>query len=176
MENTKVLKIDPIFKDLKNLPPDDNCWVVIDVSSEHGAKVSYINPNSVEENGDPFSNDSEGFKYFAEYIIGENFKYGDENSSQISISDKIATASGATGSIEEDFDEDSKKTFNISVGNAQIIEIHNGIELSKIPQIIKSNLKEIESLEREAANDASDSDSLRKDPYKYYGVSRSDFF
>lgn len=171
MINKKEIEAEPLFateeQKAKGLCHDS--WVIITASSEEKQQVFYFNPSVDTE-------DYENFKEFVESEMDDFCCPGDDPQINKSIKDNYGTISGYTGKIENDYDEDSRKEFKTAVGQAAIMDFHKGgITKEKLPEILNSMKKDLEGLISQGASSAQDGSDFQSNPYKYYGVRRSDF-
>lgn len=150
---------------------DQTCWVAIDTSSSEKTKVIFYNPGQAKPD-----EDFEKFEDFAKYIFEENFKVGKDGPVETDINPNKCTKSACDVKEVGDFCEDLGKSFSTLQADGQIIDVYKGISLEKLPELIKVAQKDLENMEESAKSDYAESADLASDPYRYYGVRRSDFF
>jgi hypothetical protein len=170
--NKKDIQAEPIFgsEEQKAKGFCETSWVMISASSSESTSVFYFNPDVDPE-------EYEDFNHFVEANMDEFYCEGDNVTKTKSIKDNFATISGYDGSMEEDFDEESGKSWQAPVGTAAIMEFHKGgVNQEKLKELIKTVHKDLDDLVSQGAYEAGDSYQYHKDPYKYHGVSRKDFF
>lgn len=169
----KTITPKPIFEALEKENPKgltDTSWVIISASSGEKTEVLFFNPESSPE-------EYESFKDFVEANMDDFYCKGDNVEKTKKIEDNFATISAYSGDMEEDFDEDSGKSWTAPVGYGAIMDFYKGgINLDKLPELVAKMEKDLDNLESEGAYEAKDSHDFQKDPYAYYGVSRRDFF
>ena len=158
---------------IERMTLEEGSWILIDAQSTEETKVVFFNPKQ-----DPEINteDALTFKNFAEYYFDENFQHSIRDGANMDFKENIAYAAGAKATQDEDYDEDSHRSFKIWVADAQVINVYKDLKLENIPEMIKKTEKEVEEVEKEEIEAAQDNADFQKDPYAYYGVRRSDFF
>ncbi len=174
MKKQKDIDIKPYFdcEEQTNIGLTQESWVVIQSSTEEATKVFYFNPKG---NPDEF----ETFEDFVECFKENDFYLKDsDNIEQTESKNKnYISLSATSSSMEDDFDEETGKSWQEAVGRALIADIYNGgISKDNLPEKIKTLEKSVDDLARDAAEAEADSESYRRDPYAYYGVRRSDFY
>lgn len=172
MKNEKEIILEPIFasKEQKAKGLSDESWLILTASTEEKPKVFYFNPSV-----DP--TEYENFKHFVESNMEDFSSPGGKESTTKVIKDDYATICGYSGSMEDDCDEESRKSFKVAVGKGAIMEFHKGgVNEEKLIELVKAIKKDLENLESEGAYQAKDNADFQADPYKYHGVRKSDFF
>jgi hypothetical protein len=152
---------------LANMTYDEDCWLIIDCRTGDTPYVSYYNPKQDQDK------EYETFKDFAQNYIENEF--GGFDNSQIEYKEKTASARGCKVEEDEDYDEESRRSWKIWVPEGQIVKVMTGIKLENIPQEIKKVSKELDDMERDEVSNAKEAAEERKDPYAYRGLSRRDF-
>lgn len=148
---------------------DASSWLAINVKSHEKAEVTFYTASQDEE--ETFEN----FQEFSNFIFDENFGISKNDTEVIKdINDKKSTISGCVVKEEEDYE--GSKVFKILVSDGQIIDIYQNIAFENIKDLVKESKKALNLLEESEKELFSESKEYRKDPYAYYGVSRSDFF
>jgi hypothetical protein len=172
MNSKNKIKTEPLFasEEQKAKGFCEESWFFISASSDDETKVYYFNPSIDKE-------EYQDFKEFVESNMEDFCCPGDTDKPNKTIKDNYATISNYSGTMEEDFNEDSRKTFKVAVGKAAIMEFHKGgVSEEKLDEIVKNIHKDLGNLESEGAHVAAESHEYHKDPYAYYGVSKKDFF
>lgn len=171
MKNTKE-KIIPFFdcEEQTKVGLTSESWVIIASSSIEQTQVIYFNP---KENPDEF----ESFDSFVECYKENEFYLSDSNENVENKYKNFTTLIATSTSLEDDFDEDSGKSWQVTVGKAIVSDIYNGgITKENLDEKIKATEKSVDEAVDEAIYEENDAQSYRKDPYAYYGVKRSDFY
>lgn len=152
---------------LKDMTYDEESWLIVDCRSNDTPYVTFYNSKQ-----DP-DKEFETIKDFAEVYFDNEFSSFD--GSNIEYKEKTASASGCKAEEDEDFDEESRRSWKIWVPEGQVIEVMTGIKLENIPEIIKKTSKALDDIESDEVYNAKDAAEERRDPYAYRGLSRRDF-
>jgi hypothetical protein len=146
---------------------DEDCWLVIDCRSSDSAYVTFYNPKQ-----DP-DKEYETFKDYAEsYIDNEFCSFESKN---IEYKDNTASASGCNVTEDEDYDEESGRSWKVMVADGQVIEVMTGIKLENIKDMVKKTERSLDDMESDEKYNAADAAEEARDPYAYRGLSRRDF-
>lgn len=146
---------------------DSQCWLAIVVSSDDPTKVIYFNPRGSEEID---------FESFVEEFYENNFSfdYSNDGVKQIIINEEnkgfIATAHGARASEEEDYDNETRRSWKTWYATAESIAIYSHFNMTKISEEVAKMKKELKLIQKDAINNAKDGKAYQKDPNAYYGV------
>ena len=160
------MEIKNVYSDIKQELKDES-WFVLDNSSKNGLKLVFVNNDEL-----PKDYKCSNFEEFCESYLDDNLHYF-ENSTR-KLSNNFAQAICYT-SIPDD-EQFGSKVLTVFYTDAQIISIHNGIELNKIKDLVSQSKFELKELEAEGNLEAKDSYLQQKDPYAYYGVNKKSFF
>ncbi len=174
MKKQKDIDIKPYFdcEEQTSIGLTQESWVVIQSGSDEHTQVFYFNPKANPEEFETFEDFVECFKENDFYL-----KDSDGIEQSESKNKNYVSLSSTSSSMEDDFDEDSGKSWRVAIGKSLIADIYNGgISKDSLPEKIKTLEKSVDDLASEAADNEADSESYRKDPYAYYGVRRSDFY
>lgn len=152
---------------LADMTYDEDCWLIIDCRTGDNPYVSYYNPKQDKDK------EFETLKEFAESYFDNEF--GKFESPEIEYKEKTASASGCSATEEDDYDEESRRSWKVWVPEGQVIEVMTGIKLENIPQEIKKVSKSLDDMESDEVYNAKDAAEERRDPYAYRGLSRRDF-
>lgn len=146
----------------------DTSWLVIDNSTFNGIRVNFFNNDEVPED-EKF----DSFKDFVQDYLDNRFEFTQKDNVQ--IKENIACASASTASEEEDFDEETGKTWKVYEGKGQIIDAFKGFKIGDLDKLIEESYHNLKMVVGEACDQQADSDLYHKDPYAYNGVSKKDF-
>ena len=175
MKSKENFTIKPLFDsaEQKEIGLTNSSWAYIFVSSEEKTtQVVYFNPSA-----DP--NEFESFSDFVEANLDDFYCKGMSTSEAevnkyLKADIPLITASFAEE--DEDFDEDSGRTWKITNGYASLMKFFDGgLDAKDLPKIVSELEKENNDLISDACDSFNDNQSYQKDPYAYYGVSRRDF-
>lgn len=163
MQNNNRINIEPIFssKEQKEKGFCEDSWFLIIAISNENKKIFYFNHDI-----DPLEFDN--FNNFVESNIKEF--YCPENSSSPSkiIKDNYVSISAYSGTIEEDFDEDTKKVFHIAIGKASIMEFHKGgFNQEKLLLLLKNIDEDLHNLEKDGIYEIQNNNENYSNRYKY---------
>ena len=156
----------PVFE---GMTYDSSCWLAINVSSSEKTEVIFYNPKQMSSD--------EGFEklsQFAEYVFDENFISRDDKP-LVDINETKCTKSACDVKEDEDYDEETGRSWKIQIPDGQIIDVYKNIPKEKISELIKAANTDLSNMEKDAVSNAKDDNLLRNDPHRYYGVSPSDF-
>lgn len=165
-------------KEQSSIGLNKDSLVAIMASSESKSTVLYL--NLTEKLKEEY--DISEFKHFVEsfeendlydYFPGKSLdsqKEKVENQNYVSIS-----VSGFK--MEKDYDEDSRSSWESPVAKVLIVDFYNGgLNKELLEEKAKELKKSVASLGNTVEESASDAQEYQKDPYKYHGVSRRDFY
>ena len=174
MKKEKEISIKPYFdcEEQTNIGLNQDSWVIIQASTNNATEVFYFNPKANPDEFETFADFVESYKENDFYLEDSDGIEQTESKNKNYIS-----LSSTSSSVDQDYDEDSGKSWEVIVGTALIADIYNGgITKDMLPEKIKQLEKSADDLASEAADAQADAESYRKDPYAYYGVRRSDFY
>lgn len=163
MNGQNEIKIEPLYASIEQINKGftEDSWFFITAASNEKHILFYFNPSL-----DPLE-----FKNFNEFIeanISEFNCINDSVKPHKIIKENYASISSFSGSLEEDFDEDSKKTFTVAIGKAAIMEFHKGgFSKEKISKLIDNINKDLSNIESEGAFEARESSDYDSNIYKY---------
>lgn len=171
MNKSKDLEIKPYFDD-DNGVFNEHSWVIVvgESASDDEVKFFYVTPEKAAEE------ELTTLKDFVSYFL-ENHDYEKTYDEKTAIEkDGFYSETHTLGEEDEDFDEDSGKSWKVYNGYALIVEGYKGgISKEDLPKLQKNMLKDLDDEVSNTADAVADTAAYNKDPYKYYGVSRRDF-
>ncbi len=180
MRKNKEIEALPYFEseEQKQVGLTKDSFVAILATTEDTTEVFYYNPGvkSIPDI-DEASDQPMTFEEFCEYIQEDRFpfSYGDKAEK----TEKPNFFSLVTSSAEEadDYDEESGKSWKVLVGKAAVLDVYKGgLTKETLTEKIKLAESSVNDAESNAQYELNDSIEYNRDPYKYYGVSRADFF
>lgn len=153
-----------------NLPQTikESSWIIVDNSSEYGMSIVFFNNDEA-----PADLKFNSFKAFFQDYIDNCFL--DYEQKERHINDIKGSATATQCSMEDDFCEDTRKTWQNLVVKAQVIDGFNSMKGHTLDNLIKQANLSLKSIEDDTRYNQEDNQSYRKDPYAYYGVSKKDF-
>jgi hypothetical protein len=169
MNNKNEIIIEPLYASNEQITKGfcEESWFIIEVISNKSPRLFYFNSSI-----DPL--EFESFKEFIETNISVFNCPGDSSKPNKTIRDNYASISSYSGELEEDFDEDSKKTFMVATGKAAIMEFHKGgFNKETILELIKNINKDLTNLESEGVFEASDYSEHNVGRNKYNKIKRN---
>lgn len=154
----------------KGMNLEKGVWFAVIAQSGKPTEIVYYNEADGKEEYD-FD-----FKAFAECVIDDNLVLTDNKESKI---DSIFSyyQAGKAEEVEE-IDEEARKVYKDISVDAQIINVYEKEDLSNpdlVKYLVEKVEKELVDFEDNLRDSFADGLSYQKDPYAYYGVSRSDF-
>lgn len=147
----------------------ETSWLVIDNSTSNDLRIKFFNNDEIPEN-----QRFDSFKDFVQDYLDNEFEFTQKDNVQ--IKEDRACASASTASEEEDFDEETGRTWKVYEGKGQIIDAFKGFKMENLDKLIKESHHNLKMVVGEACEQQADSDLYHKDPYAYHGVSKKDFF
>jgi hypothetical protein len=146
----------------------ENSWVVVDVSTEEGTRVTFYTPEQDTNEDGPFAN----LKDFSDIYLDDNFMIKERS---VTVVEGKVLVQGSSTTEKDDYDEESGKSWKYFAPEAQIVDFYQKMDANRLVEIINQTETSLESLEKDAVAEAEDNEDYQKDPYAYYGVSRHDF-
>lgn len=143
-------------------------WLIIDNSTDQDIIIKFLNNEDLPENLK-----FENFKDFMQNYIDDNM--GNFNNMDVQIKEPTSCATGSSSSVEDEFCEDSRRTWEVCTSKAQVIDGFNGIKNELLNSLIKESNKNLKNIEGESLESEADVQSYKKDPYAYYGLNKKDF-
>lgn len=170
----KKFDITPTIENEKETELTKESWVCMMAGTEEETKVFFYNPKNHENEEDAF----ESFEQFIEYHSDNDFYVGGDNVEKSELKkENYVSISASSASMEEDYDEDSGKSWMAPVAQVMIMDFYKGgINKDDLDIKIKELEKSVDDVAADAKYDVVDDYEYNKDPYKYYGVKRSDFY
>lgn len=150
---------------------DENCWVMINTKSAEKCEIIFFNPH---QKMDTDFEEVEKLSEFAKSMFENEFCISNDGDVQTEINENKCTKSGCDVTEAEDYDEE--RSWKYLSASGQIIDIYKNKTLDELVTLVKEAQKDLDNLEVNAKENMADQQSYEKDPYAYYGVSRSDFF
>ena len=131
------MEIKNVYSDIKQELKDES-WFVLDNSSKNGLKLVFVNNDEL-----PKDYKCSNFEEFCESYLDDNLHYFETSTRK--LNNNFAQAIGYT-SIPDD-EQFGSKVLTVFYTDAQIISIHNGIELNKIKDLVSQSKFELKELE-----------------------------
>lgn len=164
----EVIELKPVTE---GMTYDQNCWVMINTRSSDACEIIFFNPS---QKMDTDFEEVEKLSEFAESMFDNEFSISSDDDVETEINENKCTKSGCDVTEHEDYDEESCWKYLSASG--QIIDIYKNKSLDELVELVKEAKKDLNFLEEAAKDNMADTQSFQKDPYAYYGVSRSDFY
>lgn len=168
-KNTPEIK--PYFKDDKQ-PFNEKSWVLVlgEAAVDDSVRFYYANEDVLKKE------EIQTLKEFVEFVL-ENHNYERSYESVTNIEkDTFYSETQTVVKEQEDFDEDSGKSWKSYVGSVLIVQAYKG-GISK-DDLLKMEINISNEMDNEiynATDAAKETELYNKDPYQYYGVNRKDF-
>jgi len=170
--NAKInYEIEPLFasNEEKEKGLCDGSWVLVSATTNENIKIFFFNESLNPE-------EYKDFKNFVESNIDDFSCPGDCSEPNKIMKENYACISSFSGTIEEDYDEDSKKTFKVGVGQAAIMEFFKGgIKLDKIQELVTKVEKHLIELEKDGAYQITENNSYKSGQHGYNRLNRKDY-
>lgn len=161
------IKIEPLFRELKQVY-DKDCWVVLNISDSKKLNVFYFNNAKAPEDYK-----YEDFLDFAQSYMDDNFSI--ENREKTVTPDTFIV-SGTKTYEEDDYDEDSGRSYRKTYAEGQIIEIYKSFKMNQLSKKAQEITNALDCINSDAISEFNEELQYHRDIYAYHGVSRRDFF
>lgn len=155
----------------KGMELEKGVWFAVIANTDKPTKIIYYNERDGKEEYD-FD-----FKSFCECVIDDNLEFTEDK--ELKIEDFFSYYKAGKAEEFDEFDEDSRKSYKEISVKAQIINVYKKEDLSNpdlVKYLVEETEKELLDYENNLKEGFADNLGYKKDPYAYYGVSRSDFF
>jgi len=156
MTKSKNIEAQPLFntEKQKNEGLCDTSWVIVSSSTTKGTEVFYFNPEVSPEYFDHFES-------FARSVMDDFYCAGDNVKTVKSVSENVQSITG----------------YAVGQAQASVSNIYKGgITKEKIQGLVSEIESEVSNLASKGAYETKDDYEYHKDPHKYYGVNKKDFF
>lgn len=144
---------------------NDSSWKAIILSDDGDVKIVFFNPLEDEHKNTPFE------MSFQDFMLEASEMYFDYADNEVVKGEDFMKITNSSAEYYEDHDEFGKSSGYI--GQASVFHGFKDLKMKDIDSAIVEIKKAAEIAKESAEELEQDSHSLRKDPYKYYGVSRS---
>ena len=161
----------PIMTDETKEPLNKTSWVCVFAKTNNDVMIFYHNQNESAE--------IESFEAFFECCIDKLYPRQGIYDTTKEIKKDFAHIEGYSTETQDDYDEQSKKQFTSSLGQGFVISCYDkGIAPNLIPleKIIKDAEKNLQQMEKYGKKQGLENIEFSKNPYRYNGVSKKDFF